>query len=305
MPDKNNVKKMTTDMKKHREEQKLISKEKAFFENKSQATVITIGNQKGGVGKTTNVYLISYVLAKFGIKTLVVDLDPQSNSTKTLMLTKSENQNTVDAIDKTIMRGVEERDFTDLPVNIKENLDLLPSYIDFENFTKYLYKNTNSEYEETHLIEPLLEPLKANYDVILLDVPPLNIEITKNAVVCSDYVLISLQTQEDSMSGAESYINTLVKLKEQYNLPVEVIGILAVLSEKRSPVDKLILKSAAEEFGEDILFKTIVPQMARIKRFPIKGITDSDFYDKKVIDVYKKITHELIERLIDMEREDN
>lgn len=295
------IKRMSSDMKNHREELQLIDKEKNFFNKRSKAITITVGNQKGGVGKTTNVYLISYVLSQLGINTLVIDLDPQSNSTKTLMLTKSENHSTVDKINKTIMRGVEERDFTDLPVNIKQNLDLLPSYIDFENFTKYLYRNTKSEYEETHLLEPLIRPLKENYDVILLDVPPLNIEITKNAVVCSDYVLISLQTQEDSMSGAESYINTLLKLKQQYNLPVEVIGILAVLSEKRSPVDKLILKSAKNEFGDDIMFKTVVPQMARIKRFPIKGITDHDYYDHKVINVYKEITHELINRLMRME----
>lgn len=216
------------------------------------------------------------------------------------MLTKSKDNDEINTINKTIMRGVEERDFTDLPVNIQPHLDLLPSYIDFEDFTKYLYKNTSTEYEETHLLEPLIDPLKDKYDIILLDVPPLNIETTKNAVVCSDYVLVSLQTQEDSLSGAESYINTLLNLKQQYSLPVEIIGFLAVLSEKRNSVDQLILQSAKDEFGEDIIFQTIVPQMARIKRFPIKGITEHDYYDRQVINIYKKVTHELIERLIKM-----
>lgn len=302
--------KMARDMEKHRkkieekkrqeEEKELIKKENDFFKKQNKAITLTIGNQKGGVGKTTNTYLIAYVLSKFGINTLVIDLDPQSNATKTLMLTKSKDDTEVNTIDKTIMRGVEEGDFTDLPINIQSNLDLLPSYIDFEDFTKYLYKNTSSEYEETHLLEPLIDPLKDNYDIILLDVPPLNIETTKNAVVCSDYVLVSLQTQEDSLSGAESYINTLLKLKQQYDLPVEIIGFLAVLSEKRNSVDKLILQSAKEEFGEDIIFSTVVPQMARIKRFPIKGITNLDYYDNQVINTYKKVTHELINRLMEM-----
>ena len=302
--------KMARDMERHRKkiakaeekekERKLILQEKAFFKEQSRAITLTIGNQKGGVGKTTNTYLIAYVLSQFGINTLVVDLDPQSNSTKTLMLTKSKDNDEINTINKTIMRGVEERDFTDLPVNIQPHLDLLPSYIDFEDFTKYLYKNTSTEYEETHLLEPLIDPLKDKYDIILLDVPPLNIETTKNAVVCSDYVLVSLQTQEDSLSGAESYINTLLNLKQQYSLPVEIIGFLAVLSEKRNSVDQLILQSAKDEFGEDIIFQTIVPQMARIKRFPIKGITEHDYYDRQVINIENTVTHELIERLIKM-----
>ena len=60
------------------------------------------------------------------------------------------------------------------------------------------------------------------------------------------------------------------------------------------------MQSAKDEFGEDIIFQTIVPQMARIKRFPIKGITEHDYYDRQVINIYKKVTHELIERLIKM-----
>ena len=164
---------------------------KKMFAKHSKALTFIIGNQKGGVGKTTNTYLIAYTLAKWGIKTLVADLDPQSNSTKTLMLTKSQNTDTVNTVNKTLMRGVQEKNLADLPVKILDNLYLLPSYIDFEDFPKYLYKNTKTDYEETHLLEPLFEPLKKDYDVIILDVPPLSIEVTRNAVIFSDYVAVS------------------------------------------------------------------------------------------------------------------
>ena len=153
------------------------------IQSRDEALTIVIGNQKGGVGKTTNTYLIAYTLAKMGIHTLVADLDPQANATKTLMLTKSQQEDTVYSIKKTLMVGVQEKDLTDLPVKIMDNLDLIPSYIDFQDFTKYLYQNTNNEYEETHLLEPLFNPLKKKYDVILLDVPPFSIEITRNAVI--------------------------------------------------------------------------------------------------------------------------
>lgn len=267
------------------------------IQSRDEALTIVIGNQKGGVGKTTNTYLIAYTLAKMGIHTLVADLDPQANATKTLMLTKSQQEDTVYSIKKTLMVGVQEKDLTDLPVKIMDNLDLIPSYIDFQDFTKYLYQNTNNEYEETHLLEPLFNPLKKKYDVILLDVPPFSIEITRNAVIFSDFALISLQTHDDSLSGAEEYVSTLSKLQQEYQLDIEVIGILPMLHDARNGVDQTIIQSAKDEFGEENVFTNIVTQMARIKRFPINGITDKDRFDKRVLDKYQQVTDELLSRI--------
>ncbi|MDT3393331.1 MAG: ParA family protein [Bacillota bacterium] len=267
------------------------------MQSRDEALTIVIGNQKGGVGKTTNTYLIAYTLAKMGIHTLVADLDPQANATKTLMLTKSQQEDTVYSIKKTLMVGVQEKDLTDLPVKIMDNLDLIPSYIDFQDFTKYLYQNTNNEYEETHLLEPLFNPLKKKYDVILLDVPPFSIEITRNAVIFSDFALISLQTHDDSLSGAEEYVNTFSKLQQEYQLDIEVIGILPMLHDARNGVDQTIIQSAKDEFGEENVFTNIVTQMARIKRFPINGITDKDRFDKRVLDKYQQVTDELLSRI--------
>ena len=278
-----------------------LEQAKQLFKKRKKAVTIIIGNQKGGVGKTTNTYLIAYTLAKLGIKTLVCDLDPQSNSTKALILTKSQNSNEIMTIDKTLMWGVQQRDLKDLPVSIIENLDLLPSYIDFEDFAKYLYKNTSNEYEETHLLEPLFEPLKEDYDIILIDVPPLSVEVTSNAVMFSDYVLISLQTQDDSMTGAIEYIKSLVKLKMKYELGIEVLGALPMLSNSRGSVDKLIIESAKEEWGEDLVFETVIPQMERIKRFSINGITDEDRFDRKVLEMYEKVVSEMLSKLIEFE----
>lgn len=267
------------------------------IKSRDEALTIVVGNQKGGVGKTTNSYLIAYTLAKMGVHTLVADLDPQANATKTLMLTKSQHEDTVYSIKKTLMVGVQEKDLTDLPISIMDNLDLIPSYIDFQDFTKYLYQNTNNEYEETHMLEPLFKPLKKKYDVILLDVPPFSIEITRNAVIFSDFALISLQTHDDSLSGAEEYVNTLSKLQQQYQLNIEVIGILPMLHDARNGVDQTIIQSAKDEFGEENVFTNIVTQMARIKRFPINGITDKDRFDKRVLDKYQQVTDELLSRI--------
>lgn len=139
--------------------------------------------------------------------------------------------------------------------------------------------------------------MKNNFDLILIDVPPLTPEVTKNAVTMSDYVLISLQTQERSLTGAENYIKTLSKLKAKYNLPIDIIGILQVLHQNRGTVDQFIMNNAKDEFGKDSIFKTVVPQMERIKRFDINGIRNKDQFDKKVLSLYRTVTEELLTRI--------
>ncbi|VYU60292.1 Sporulation initiation inhibitor protein Soj [Enterococcus casseliflavus] len=263
-----------------------------------KATTITIGNYKGGAGKTTNATLLSYTLSNMGISTLVVDLDPQSNATKELMLTKFINSPEEDTtINKTLMAGIEDGSLMDLPVHIKSNLELIPSFIDFEGFAKYLYKHTSSDVEEDFFLSKYFEPLKEKYDLIILDVPPMSIEITKNAVTSSDYVLISLQTQEYSLTGAESYVEELGKLTSMYNLNLDVVGILPVLMKNNGKVDEYILDSAKTSFGEENLFETYIPQMERIKRFAVNGITDQDRHDRKVLNVYEEVASELLKRL--------
>lgn len=273
---------------------------KKFIEklkNRDKAVTITIGNQKGGVGKTTNGTMICYTLAKMGVKTLVIDLDPQANATKALLLTKSNHSEDIFTVDKTIMAGVQDDDLTDLPVNIMPDLDLLPSYSDFKGFTKFLYRHTQTDYEVDHYLEHLIEPLKSNYDVIFIDIPPFSIETTNNAAILSDYVLISLQTQERSMTGAEDFLKTLSSVIEKYNLDTDILGIIEVLQKKQGSVDKYIMDQALKEFGRENIFETVIPQMERIKRFDVNGIEEIDFFDKQVIGLYYKLTEEFLKRL--------
>ena len=266
--------------------------------NLDEAVVITVGNRKGGVGKTSNTILLSYCLAARGIKILVVDLDPQSNATKSLILTKSNHDpDGIMTIDKTIMRGVQEGKIDGLEVFIMENLYLLPSFIDFEDFPKFLFQNTSSQKEEDFFIRDLLEPLKKKFDIILIDVPPMSGEITRNAVVSSSFVLISLQTQERSLTGAEDYIRELDRLNAAYSLDLIVLGFIPVLLKNGGSVDSYIMQVAKDSFGEDNIFHTVIPQMERIKRFDINGITQSDRHDEKVISKYNELTDEFLERL--------
>ena len=274
--------------------------------NRKQAITLTVGNFKGGVGKTTNSILIAYTLAQKGIKTLVIDLDPQANATKTLTLTKlNQDEDGILTFEKTLMRGIADNKIDDLPIKIIDNLFLMPSNIDFEEFAKFLYQNTDNQTDEDFYFSKLLDPIKESFDIIIIDVPPMSKEITRNAVTSSDYVLISLQTQEHSLTGAEIYIEELNKLNEKYDLNLTVVGLLPVLLKNTGTVDEYIIENAKEIFGESNIFSTIVPQMERIKRFDINGITNHDRHDLKVLQKYNEVTDELITRLNFYEKEVN
>lgn len=274
--------------------------------NRKQAITLTVGNFKGGVGKTTNSILIAYTLAQKGIKTLVIDLDPQANATKTLTLTKlNQDEDGILTFEKTLMRGIADNKIDDLPIKIIDNLFLMPSNIDFEEFAKFLYQNTDNQRDEDFYFSKLLDPIKESFDIIIIDVPPMSKEITRNAVTSSDYVLISLQTQEHSLTGAENYIEELNKLNEKYVLNLTVVGLLPVLLKNTGTVDEYIIENAKEIFGESNIFSTIVPQMERIKRFDINGITNHDRHDLKVLQKYNEVTDELITRLNFYENEVN
>lgn len=274
--------------------------------NRKQAITLTVGNFKGGVGKTTNSILIAYTLAQKGIKTLVIDLDPQANATKTLTLTKlNQDEDGILTFEKTLMRGIADNKIDDLPIKIIDNLFLIPSNIDFEEFAKFLYQNTDNQTDEDFYFSKLLDPIKESFDIIIIDVPPMSKEITRNAVTSSNYVLISLQTQEHSLTGAENYIEELNKLNEKYDLNLTVVGLLPVLLKNTGTVDEYIIENAKEIFGESNIFSTIVPQMERIKRFDINGITNHDRHDLKVLQKYNEVTDELITRLNFYENEVN
>lgn len=266
--------------------------------------VVTIGNYKGGAGKTTNSVMIGYTLATFGLKVLVVDKDPQSNATKSMMLTRSINNDAITpAIGKTLMAGIEQESLKGLPVEVMDNLFVLPSFIDFEDFPKHLYSNYSNEKDRDFLFKTLLDEIKEDFDVVIIDVPPMSKEVTKNAIVASDYVLISLQTQERSLTGAESYVKELIKLTNEYNLNLDLLGVLQVLHKNKGKVDEYIMEQAFEIFGGENLFKSIVPQMERLKRFDINGITNEDMHDKKVHDKYEEVGMEFVARLNELRGE--
>lgn len=268
--------------------------------------IITFGNLKGGVGKTTNSVMLAYMLGKKGYKTLVVDMDPQANATSLLLKTRQRIKEEIITFDKTLMTALSDDDIESIITSITDNLDILPSFADFANLPNFLEDNILSRKDRSVYFKDLLSGIKNDYDYIIIDTPPTLSLYTDNALLASDWIVIVMQTQERSLDGAIGYVNYLNQLIEEYDSDVaefEILGILPVLLKNNSKVDDSVIQRARESFGANNLFNHVVKSMERLKRYDITGIgdpektSDSDYHDTVVFDLYEDIANELLERM--------
>lgn len=259
------------------------------------AKVITFGNFKGGVGKTTASCMLSFILNQKGYKVLTVDFDPQANATSFLTTTFNVNLDNFTSL----YEAIEKENLKLALLNLSNGFDLLPSAVDLVAFKNLLKKKTNGNEETEHyFLDFLLNDLKDNYDFIIIDVPPTISEFTNNALTASDYTLIIMQTEPDSLSGAIDF-NQYANEMKKFNSNLETIGILPYLENKRSKVDEYILETSMSDSLNirDLVFKNHIYQRERVKRFRINGITQDDFHDKKVFKMYNIVTNELLEKV--------
>lgn len=267
--------------------------------------VVTFGNFKGGTGKTTNSCLVAYQLSKKGKKVLVADLDPQANATSLFLNTKQAQTNEVIKFDTTLMSAISNNDLSPILTEIKENLYLLPSFADFTSYPLFLEKKYPGSQKDRALhFSKLLEPIKDEFDYIIIDTPPTLSLFTDSALMASDDVVLVLQTQERSYAGCEAFIEYLNELIINYDADYKIAGILPVLLKNNSQVDKMILQEAEKQFHKSNMFENIVKNMERLKRYDIIGIVDQDckaqkhdMHDRRVNALYSKITDEFIERV--------
>lgn len=262
-----------------------------------QAIVVTFGNFKGGTGKTTNSTMLAYALSNMGYKVLLCDQDPQANATTLYLKTKALQTDEIVSFNKTLMAAIQEENLAQIVTDITPNLHLLPSFSDFSLYPRFLEKKFPQTEDRVHYFASLIEPLKANYDFIFIDVPPTISIITDAALYASDYVVVVMQTQERSLAGAEVFTNYLQSLIDDYDADLDIIGILPVILKNGAAVDLSTLENAKEVFGEENIFQQVVMNMERLKRFDITGITNEDMHDRRVHKVYNDIAEEFIARL--------
>lgn len=271
-------------------------------------TTITFANFKGGSGKTTNSTMVAYELATMGYKTLLIDYDPQANATKFLMKTYKAIHGEAPDFNNTLMAALQKNKLEEVIMEIKENLFLIPSYRDFKKFPKFLETQyPKDDFARVKYLDNQLKEIKKQYDFIIFDTPPTSTLFTSGALYASDYVVITLQTEERSLDGAEMFIDELNELFDIPGFDIEVLGILPVLFENNNEVDEIILNDAKDIFGDNNMFNAIIRRMKRVKRWDSVGITDDqkDSWDKKTHAVFQDVTKEMIERIKKIEKENN
>lgn len=249
--------------------------------------LITIGNYKGGVGKSTFTEIYAYLLAtKYNKKVLAVDLDPQADLSRKLkktfsMINKEPNIK--------LYKALTTNNIKDAILTLHENLDLLHGEWDMEHFEKFIFKTQPDEAEFFYMM-PMLEQIKNDYDYILFDTRPSTGVTTKNAICASDYVIITTQTEASSKESAEKiydYIGTLLPL----NPKIKLIGVLPYLTDQTGATHKLIQKELEVAFGDD-LFKSYIRASKRVATWGYRGITEHEAHDKKTMKMYIDVVEE-------------
>lgn len=277
---------------------------------------VMFSNEKGGVGKTTNSIEFCYQMAKRGKKVLLCDLDPQSNASQLLERTYYAQNGHVISINDTIMRAIEEKDLPDSVVKVMNNLYMIPSYMDFYNYPKWLLKkflplyNGNFKWwydKMSSYFSELIKPLESKFDYIVTDVPPTIDMYVDSALMMTDDIVIVMQTQQRSFDGAKEFISYIQKFYNSHpQIDFNILGVIPVIMKKRSPNDHDIYDQAVKQFGKNNIFDHAIHSMERLKRYDTTGITEKgytnkyDYHDTKVNNIYKHLTNEVINRMKQM-----
>ena len=246
--------------------------------------VISVANQKGGVGKTTTTVNLATLLAKKGKKVMLIDTDPQGNATSGLGITKELELSVYD-----ILVGETTFEETVQETAIK-NLKVCPSNISLAGAEVELVSMMSREQR----LKVKLDEVKEQYDYILIDCPPSLGLVTLNAFTASDSVLIPVQCEYFALEGLGQLLNTVNLVKKHLNKNLEIEGALLTMYDARTNLSNQVVKEVKKYF-EDKVYKTVIPRNVRLSEAPSYGMPISIYDPKsKGAKAYEKFTKELL-----------
>ena len=219
--------------------------------------VIAIANQKGGVGKTTTAINLAAALAMRGRRTLLIDLDPQANSTMSYLELRSLEHTMFDVLaDGKPLASV-------ITASSVPNLDLAPSRIALAKLESKLVGEIDGYFR----LRDRLDQIRDRYDFVVVDTPPALGLITVNALVAATHVLVPVQSSYFALEGTDDLLETVEKIRARPNPDLKLLGALITLHDKRTTLARDVQKAITEVFGDQV-FQTTISKSIRLEESP-------------------------------------
>ena len=246
--------------------------------------IISIANQKGGVGKTTTSINIAAILAKKGKKVLLIDTDPQGNATSGVGVNKEQEFSVYD-----VLVGEIELEKTLQDTNVK-NLKVCPSNINLAGAEVELVSMMSRE----HRLKEGIEQVKDKFDYIIIDCPPSLGLITLNAFTASDSVLIPVQCEYYALEGLGQLLNTINLVRKHLNKNLQVEGAVLTMYDIRTNLSNQVVKEVKKYF-ENKVYKTVIPRNVKLSEAPSYGMPITVYDPKsKGAKCYEKLVREIL-----------
>lgn len=220
--------------------------------------IIAIANQKGGVGKTTTAINLAAAFAMRGQETLLLDLDPQANSSISFLNPSEIDLSAFDLM----MTGLSVEDKYIYHTSVK-GLDLIPARINLAKIESKLV----GDFDAPFRLKDRLESLRSKYKVIIIDTPPTLGLITVNALVAATHVLIPIQSSYFALEGTDDLLETIEKVKTRPNPNLQVLGVVVTLHDKRTTLAREVFEQIRKVFGVK-MFETVITKSVRLEESP-------------------------------------